>query len=84
MLAALRIVSACSPRRRAHHSPHGAPALCRCRYHGTMVPGGAEFNIFQTKFVRGWNSLFSTDFIAFGTQVSCERAFYLPFLEIIC
>ena len=40
---------------------------------------GAEFNKIQTKFVRGWNSLLSTDFIAFGTQVSCERAFYLPF-----
>ena len=43
------------------------------------VPSSAEFNKIQTKFVRGWNSLFSTDFIAFGTQVSCERAFYLPF-----
>ena len=43
------------------------------------IPSSAEFNKIQSKYVRAWNSVFSTDFIAFGTQVSCKRAFYLPF-----
>ena len=46
---------------------------------GHHLQSSAEFNKIQFKYVSAWNSVFSTDFIAFGTQVSCKRAFCLPF-----